>query len=107
MHLLPAVMDRPPVRLARFAPLVAEAARQRDAAAAGILEAAADHLTGTVRALAPRPGERLVATGGLLGPDGPLTEPLTARLQPLGLTLDWVPDGSLGAVALARLGCEG
>lgn len=107
MHLLPAVMERPPVRLAEFAPLVAEAARHQDAVGAAILDTAADHLTGCVRALEPRPGERVVATGGLLGPDGPLTQPLTARLEPLGLTLDWVADGSQGAVALARLGCEG
>ncbi|WP_369173164.1 N-acetylglucosamine kinase [Streptomyces sp. R28] len=107
MHLLPAVMDRPPVRLAQLAPLVAEAAGHEDAVAEGILAAAADHLIDTVRALAPRPGERIVATGGLLGPDGPLTDPLTARLRPLGLTLDWVADGSRGAVALARLGYDG
>lgn len=104
MHLLPAVMDRPPVHLAELAPLVAEAAGHRDAVAQGILEGAADHLSGLVRALEPRPGERIVATGGLLGPDGPLTALLSARTQPLGLTLDWVPDGSRGAVALARLG---
>ncbi|MFI6013503.1 N-acetylglucosamine kinase [Streptomyces sp. NPDC051243] len=103
MHLLPAVMERPPVRLAEFAPLVAEAARHKDAVAEGILDTAADHLTGYVRALDPRPGERVVATGGLLGPDGPLTAPLTTRLRPLGLPLDWVADGSWGAVALARL----
>lgn len=103
MRLLPAVMERPPVQLARLAPLVAEAARDKDSVAVGILDEAAGHLVGTVRALRPRPGERIVATGGLLGPDGPLTAPLTARLQPLGLTLDWVADGSRGAVALARL----
>lgn len=108
MHLLPAVMDRPPVRLAGLAPLVAEAAaRHRDAVATGILETAAGHLTDTVRALEPRPGERMVVTGGLLGPDGPLTPLLTARLRPLGLSLDRVADGSLGAVALARLGYDG
>ncbi|WP_246101205.1 N-acetylglucosamine kinase [Streptomyces cyaneus] len=107
MHLLPAVMAEPPVHLARLAPLVTEAARGADAVATGILEAAADHLTATLRALEPRPGERVVATGGLLGPDGPLTTPLTARLDPLGLALDWVADGSQGAVALARLGYEG
>ncbi len=104
MHLLPAVMDRPPVQLAQLAPLVAEAAaRHRDAVAEGILSTAADHLADTVRALGPRSGERIVATGGLLGPEGPLTGPLATRLQHLGLTLDWVPDGSRGAVALARL----
>lgn len=104
MHLLPAVMDRPPVQLARLAPLVAEAAEgQQDAVAEGILARAAGHLTETVRALEPRSGERIVATGGLLGPGSPLTGPLIARLQHLGLTLDRVPDGSRGAVALARL----
>ncbi|AXE89371.1 BadF/BadG/BcrA/BcrD ATPase family protein [Streptomyces sp. Go-475] len=100
-HLLPAVMAEPPVRLARLAPLVAGAAG--DAVALAILDEAADHLTETVRALEPRPGERVVATGGLLGPDGPLTSRLEARLHALGLTLDWVPDGCRGAVALARL----
>ena len=101
--LLPVVMAQPPIRLARFAPLVAEAARDKDAVAQAILDEAADHLAAAVRALAPRPGERLVATGGLLGPDGPLTVPLTDRLGPLGLTVDWVSDGCRGAVALARL----
>ncbi|MFF1293670.1 MULTISPECIES: N-acetylglucosamine kinase [unclassified Streptomyces] len=106
-HLLPAVMTDPPIRLARLAPLVVEAAREEDAVAVGILDEAADQLAETVRALAPRPGEPLVATGGLLGPDGPLTEPLTIRLHPLGLTLDWVADGCRGAVALARLAHRG
>jgi hypothetical protein len=103
MHLLPAVMAQPPVHLAGLAPLVAEAARDKDAVAEAILEEAAGQLALALGALEPRPGERVVATGGLLGPDGPLTAPLTARLHPLGLTLDWVADGSQGAVALARL----
>ncbi|MFJ5302401.1 N-acetylglucosamine kinase [Streptomyces sp. NPDC088350] len=103
MHVLPAVMAELPIRLARFAPLVVEAAREKDAVAERILDEAADQLTDTVRALEPVPGERIVATGGLLGPEGPLTAPLTARLHTLGLTLDWVPDGCRGAVALARL----
>ncbi|MCH5672313.1 hypothetical protein [Streptomyces gilvus] len=96
-------MAEPPIRLARLAPLVVEAARGKDAVAEAILEGAVDQLVVTVSALDPRPGERVVATGGLLGPEGPLTEPLTARLHALGLTLDWVPDGCRGAVALARL----
>ncbi|MFF7314514.1 BadF/BadG/BcrA/BcrD ATPase family protein [Streptomyces sp. NPDC008137] len=104
-HLLPAVMAQPPVRLARLAPLVVRAAG--DAVALAILDEAADQLTETVRALKPSPGERVVATGGLLGPDGPLTSRLEARLQTLGLTLDWVPDGRRGAVALARLAHQG
>ncbi|MFC8514642.1 BadF/BadG/BcrA/BcrD ATPase family protein [Streptomyces sp. NPDC057257] len=102
-YLLPVVMADVPIRLARFAPLVAEAAQGEDVVAGAILERAADHLAVAVRALEPRSGERVVATGGLLGPDGPLTGPLAARLQPLGLTLDWVADGCIGAVSLARL----
>ncbi|MFJ4978622.1 BadF/BadG/BcrA/BcrD ATPase family protein [Streptomyces coeruleorubidus] len=103
-HLLPAVMAEPPIRLARLAPLVVAAARDaEDPVALAILDEAADQLTETVRALDPRSGERVVATGGLLGPDGPLTDRLETRLRALGLTLDWVPDGCRGAVALARL----
>ncbi|MFI7018554.1 BadF/BadG/BcrA/BcrD ATPase family protein [Streptomyces sp. NPDC050164] len=103
-HLLPAVMAEPPIRLARLAPLVVAAARDaEDPVALAILDEAADQLTETVRALGPVSGERVVATGGLLGPDGPLTDRLEARLRALGLPLDWVPDGCRGAVALARL----
>ncbi|WP_051138195.1 N-acetylglucosamine kinase [Streptomyces canus] len=102
-HLLPAVMADPPIRLARFAPLVAEAAAEKDAVAETILGEAADHLLEAVRALEPQPGERIVATGGLLGPEGPLTDPLAERLRAHGLSLDWVADGCPGAVALARL----
>ncbi|MDN0197336.1 BadF/BadG/BcrA/BcrD ATPase family protein [Streptomyces sp. S.PNR 29] len=102
-RLLPAVMAQPPIRLARLAPVVAQAARDEDPVAEAILDRAADHLAESVRALAPRPGEPLVATGGLLGPDGPLTAPLADRLRPLGLSADWVADGCRGAVALARL----
>ncbi|MFD3309338.1 BadF/BadG/BcrA/BcrD ATPase family protein [Streptomyces sp. NPDC058694] len=107
MYLLPAVMAEPPIHLARLAPLVAEAARRQDAVAGAILDEAADHLLEPVRALAPRQGERIVATGGLLGPEGPLTALLSERLKVLGLTLDWVADGCGGAVALARLGHGG
>ncbi|MFI5817402.1 N-acetylglucosamine kinase [Streptomyces sp. NPDC051643] len=104
MRLLPTVMAQPPITLARLAPLVAEAARDKDPVAEAILREAVDHLTAAVRALDPRPGERIVVTGGLLGPDGPLTAPLTGRLEDLGLTVDQVADGCRGAVALARLG---
>ncbi|MEU1498009.1 BadF/BadG/BcrA/BcrD ATPase family protein [Streptomyces sp. NPDC005732] len=103
-RLLPTVMAQPPVALARLAPLVAEAARRKDPVATAILREAVDHLTAAVRALDPRPGERIVVTGGLLGPDGPLAAPLTGRLERLGLTVDRVADGCRGAVALARLG---
>ncbi|MER5406149.1 BadF/BadG/BcrA/BcrD ATPase family protein [Streptomyces sp. NPDC002769] len=103
MRLLPTVMAQPPITLARLAPLVTEAARAKDPVAEAILREAVDHLTAAVSALDPRPGERIVVTGGLLGPDGPLTAPLTGRLEDLGLTVDRVADGCRGAVALARL----
>ncbi|WP_372443619.1 BadF/BadG/BcrA/BcrD ATPase family protein [Streptomyces adelaidensis] len=102
-RLLPAVMDRPPVRLADHAPLVVRAAEEKDAVATRILHEAARRLADTVAALAPRPGEPLVVTGGLLAPDGPLLIPLTERLAPLALAITPVSDGSPGAVALARL----
>lgn len=101
--LLPAAMAQPPVALARLAPLVVEAARDRDPVARAILREAVGHLTDAVRALHPRPGERIVVTGGLAGPGGPLGDPLTARLEELGLRVDRVADGCRGAVALARL----
>lgn len=103
MWLVPVVMAEPPVRLARLAPLVVDAAGRGDAVAGAILEEAAWLLTATVRALDPRPGERLVVTGGLLGPYGPLTNGLERRLEPLGLRIDRAEDGRRGAVALARL----
>ncbi|MER6954227.1 BadF/BadG/BcrA/BcrD ATPase family protein [Streptomyces sp. NPDC000618] len=108
-HLLPAVMDRPPVRLADHAPLVVAAAEEKDAVAGEILREAARLLAETVTALAPRPGEPLVVTGGLLAPDGPLLSPLAEHLAPFSLTVTPVTDGAPGAVALARLahGTEG
>jgi N-acetylglucosamine kinase-like BadF-type ATPase len=91
------------VRLADHAPLVVRAAEEKDAVAAEILGEAAGALAETVTALAPRPGEPLVVTGGLLAPHGPLLSPLTERLAHLALTVTPVSDGSPGAVALARL----
>ncbi|WP_217553551.1 BadF/BadG/BcrA/BcrD ATPase family protein [Streptomyces sp. GbtcB6] len=101
--LLPAVMDRPPVRLADLAPLVPSAAAEKDAVAAAVLQEAATHLATTLAALGPHRGEVLVVTGGLVAPDGPLLAPLTERLSPLDLTTTPVTDGRAGAVALARL----
>ncbi|MGW0838639.1 BadF/BadG/BcrA/BcrD ATPase family protein [Streptomyces sp. NPDC002787] len=102
-RLLPAVMDRSPVRLADHAPAVVRTAEEKDAVAVQILQEGARRLAETVMALAPRPGEPLVATGGLLAPHGPLLLPLTERLAHLSLAVTPVSDGSPGAVALARL----
>ncbi|MEI5520431.1 BadF/BadG/BcrA/BcrD ATPase family protein [Streptomyces brasiliscabiei] len=102
-RLLPAVMDRSPVRLADHAPAVVRTAEEKDPVAVQILQEAARRLAETVAALAPRTGEPLVATGGLLAPHGPLLPPLSERLAPHHLALTPVSDGSPGAVALARL----
>ncbi|MBZ3902003.1 BadF/BadG/BcrA/BcrD ATPase family protein [Streptomyces griseiscabiei] len=102
-RLLPAVMDRAPVRLADHAPAVVRTAEEKDPVAVQILQEAARRLAETVAALAPRTGEPLVATGGLLAPHGPLLPPLSERLAPHHLALTPVSDGSPGAVALARL----
>ncbi|MEV5970700.1 BadF/BadG/BcrA/BcrD ATPase family protein [Streptomyces sp. NPDC051921] len=92
-----------PVRLAELSPLVVAAAAGGDAVAADLLDRAADELAATVAALAPRRGEPLVVTGGLLAPDGPLLRRLGDRVAPFGLTPSAVPDGLSGAVSLARL----
>ncbi|GAA3396908.1 N-acetylglucosamine kinase [Streptomyces roseoviridis] len=91
-----------PVRLAELSPLVVAAAEAGDGVAAGLLDRAADELTGTVRALRPVAGEPLVVTGGLLGPRGPLLGRLAERVAELGLRPSPVRDGAGGAVALAR-----
>ncbi|MFJ3583761.1 N-acetylglucosamine kinase [Streptomyces sp. NPDC090127] len=92
-----------PVRLAALSPLVVDAERAGDEVAHTLLDRAADELAATVRALAPRPGEPLVVTGGLTGPEGPLLARLADRVAEWGLTPAPVPDGVGGAVALARL----
>ncbi|MGW4159007.1 N-acetylglucosamine kinase [Streptomyces sp. NPDC004788] len=92
-----------PTRLADLSPLVVSAAVEGDAVAVGLLDRAADELAASVRALAPRAGEPLVVTGGLLGPDGPLLARLAERVRKLGLVPSPVRDGLAGAVALARL----
>ncbi|MGW1881941.1 N-acetylglucosamine kinase [Streptomyces sp. NPDC001970] len=92
-----------PVQLAALSPFVVAAAGAGDEVARALLDRAADELAATVGALAPRPGEPLVTTGGLLGPQGPLLERLAVRTAELGLRPEPVADGAAGAVALARL----
>jgi N-acetylglucosamine kinase-like BadF-type ATPase len=97
-----AAYARPPVELARLSPAVVAAAEGGDAVARGLLDGAAGLLARAVRALRPRAGEPLVLSGGLLGPGGPLLEPLSALLAPTGVRVHPVPHGVAGAVALAR-----
>ncbi|MFJ1703306.1 N-acetylglucosamine kinase [Kitasatospora sp. NPDC088346] len=79
--LIGAVHAEPPVRLARLAPLVLDAARAGDPAARRLVERAADHLLeslGTVR----EPGSALpvVLAGGVLDAATPLAEAVRARV---------------------------
>ncbi|MEV1021644.1 BadF/BadG/BcrA/BcrD ATPase family protein [Streptomyces sp. NPDC050264] len=92
-----------PVVLAELSPLVVTAAEGGDEWARSLLAEAARQLADTVAALDPTPGESLVVTGGLLGPDGPLGERLRVAVEPMGLRCSSVPDGVTGAVELARL----
>ncbi|TXS29167.1 hypothetical protein EAO71_10590 [Streptomyces sp. ms191] len=80
-----------------------EAADGGDEVARALLDRAADELAATVAALAPRPAEPLVVTGGLIGPGGPLLGRLAERVAVRGLVPSPVPDGVAGAVSLARL----
>ena len=98
-----AAYDQAPALLARLSPVAVAAAGAGDEVARRLLDQAADLLVGSVRALSPRAGEPLVATGGLLGPGGPLLERVTGRLDGLGLRIFPVRDGGAGAAALARL----
>lgn len=93
--------EQAPARLGALSPIVVEEAEAGDAVARGLLDAAAGLLAATVRSLEPRPGEPLVATGGLLGPGGPLLGRVTERLADRGLRVFPVADGSTGAAALA------
>jgi N-acetylglucosamine kinase-like BadF-type ATPase len=101
--LLPRVYAEPPVALARLSPLAFAAEDSGDEVATTLLDDAADELAATVAALNPVDGEPLVATGGLLGPSGPLLGRVTARAETMGLRVTPVRDGGAGAVALARL----
>ncbi|MCW2871330.1 BadF/BadG/BcrA/BcrD ATPase family protein [Actinacidiphila oryziradicis] len=101
--IVPAAYAEPPVRLARLSPLAVAAEEAGDEVAMALLDDAADELGATVAALDLHDDEPLVATGGLLGPAGPLLGRVTARAEEMGLQVVPVRDGGMGAVALARL----
>jgi N-acetylglucosamine kinase-like BadF-type ATPase len=93
---------QPPPALARLSrAAVAAAAEDDDEVALALLDESARLLVAAVAALAPRAGEPLVLTGGLLGPEGPLLSRVTARLAPYGPRLHPTSDGTTGAAALA------
>ncbi|WP_229399971.1 N-acetylglucosamine kinase [Micromonospora okii] len=101
--LVQAVTRRPPIELARLAPLVVAAAVEAEPVATGLVAEAADHLAGTAARIRP-PGsaEPLVLGGGLLTGGTPLAAAVAAEL-----TRRW-PDAPLrpagdGAAAAAWL----
>lgn len=101
-RLITAVNAEPPVRLARFAPLVSAAHADGDPAARDIVERAAALLVKT--ALATRdPGERtpVVLSGSVLGGASPVGRRVRAALR--GLTVLTSDDGVLGAAWLAAV----
>ncbi|BCL12686.1 N-acetylglucosamine kinase [Micromonospora sagamiensis] len=80
--LVQAVTRRPPVELARLAPLVVDAARRDEPTAVALVGEAAGHLAESASRIRP-PGatEPLVLGGGLLTGDTPLASALQAELR--------------------------
>jgi N-acetylglucosamine kinase-like BadF-type ATPase len=99
--LVPKLINAGLAALAGLCPLVTAAARAGDAVAEAILDEAVDALTESLRVTRPKPGEALVTTGGLLGPDGPLLDRLAKRVAADGLRPVPVSDGTAGAIRLA------
>ncbi|PXY32633.1 N-acetylglucosamine kinase [Prauserella muralis] len=105
-RLITAANAEPPVRLARFAPLVSAAADDGDPVAGRIIEQAADALTRL--ALATRePGEHtpVVLAGSVLGEASPVGTLVRERLSGLPVLLS--ADGVLGAAWLAAVDAFG
>lgn len=103
-RLITAANAEPPIRLARFAPLVSEAAAEGDPVALDILDRAVEHLSGFAVDARGDDAGPVVLTGGLIGPGGPLTERLRARLADrTGAEVLLARDGAAGAAWLAAL----
>jgi N-acetylglucosamine kinase-like BadF-type ATPase len=101
-----AVYGHPPIRLAKLAPLVTDAAAAGDPVAVDLVERAAELLLDAVAALDPVAGghREAVLTGGVLLSGGILTERVTSGLRDrLGLTVSHAHDGALGAAKLAAV----
>ena len=98
--------------IAALAPVVAAAAADGDAAAAGIVDKAATDLAELVRAALERGGPWMGVTGiafsgGLIAPGGPLRERAwtAVRALPFELKLQQAPvDAARGAACIARAG---
>ncbi|MEV4498594.1 BadF/BadG/BcrA/BcrD ATPase family protein [Micromonospora arborensis] len=76
-----AVTRRPPIELARLAPLVVDAAERGDAVAGGLISEAATHLATSVRRIRPAGAVTpLVLGGGLLTANTPLAAAVRAEI---------------------------
>ncbi|SFP49807.1 BadF-type ATPase [Amycolatopsis arida] len=105
-RLITVVNAEPPIRLARFAPLVSAAEAAGDPAADRIVERAAELLAGNALA-AREPGEDtpVVLVGSVLGDASPVGVRVRAKLA--GLDVRASVDGVLGAAFLAAVDAFG
>lgn len=79
--LVQTVTRRPPVELARLAPLVVDAAREDEPVAVALIRSAAGHLAESLARILPAGAtEPIVLGGGLLTGDTPLADALAAEL---------------------------
>ncbi|GAB3485143.1 N-acetylglucosamine kinase [Amycolatopsis cihanbeyliensis] len=104
--LITAANAEPPVRLARFAPLVSAADEAGQPGAGEITERAADHLVASALE-AREPGEDtpVVLVGSVLGEQSPVGAKVRRRLA--GCEVLTSPDGVLGAAWLAAVDAFG
>jgi N-acetylglucosamine kinase-like BadF-type ATPase len=105
MRLITAANAEPPIRLARFAPLVSDAALDGDTLATDIVERAARHLVDTAQA-AREPGEGtpVVLIGSLLGAGSPVGTLVSRQLtERFAIPVHLATEGAAGAAWLASL----
>ncbi|RKN50573.1 N-acetylglucosamine kinase [Micromonospora endolithica] len=104
--LVQVVTRRPPVDLARLAPLVVDAARTGEPVATALIAEAAAHLAESVtRIRPPGAGQPVVLGGGLLTGDTPLAAAVRAEIATRwpDATVRPAGDGAAGAAWLAAL----
>lgn len=103
--LIAAVHARPPVALARLAPLVGRAADAGDEVARGVVRAAVEHLVAAVTAVRdPTEATPLVVAGGVTDPGTAVGRALWSRLDALWPGMPRAAaDGVAGAAWLALL----
>lgn len=106
MRILTSTYAARPVELARLAPQAFAAAQEGDAVAGSIIDAAAEGLHATLRAVRAPGAEPVVATGGILAHQPMLRLRIEERLRADGDPVELIPvdDGLTGAAVLALRG---